>query len=424
MRDQITTLEECGARRAFAPQRRERGVQLVVLLTAVMTVLEISVGYATGSMALLADGWHMATHVGALGLASVAYWVSRRFAHHRAFALGTGKVRALAGYTSAVALGLVALSMVVESIQRLATPHPIDFVSSLPVAVLGLAVNLASIFLLHAHDDEPPAAARRSAGERTGARAPHPRTPGEERGHSGGEHDARQGLHGHDRHDHGHDRHDHDHDHDHQHRYPGDPSHSKHSHAHAPRAHGHHGHRHHKHEPQHDHGHPKHDPHHGHHDHNHRAAFMHVVADAFTSVLAIGALLAGRFLGWGWLDAVSGIVGGLVILKWGASLARSAAFELLDVMPSPALEDEIRRALEALDDVRVQDLHVWSLGGGARSCVVSLVTTTPRETRAYRAELARFALAHLTVEVERCEVAPPPALAAAPAGIPAPEAAG
>lgn len=300
MHDEVATPEECAARRAPVPRRRERGVQLVVLLTAAMMGVEIVVGYATHSMALLADGWHMATHVGALGLASAAYWVSRRFAGHRAFAFGTGKVRALAGYTSAVALGLVAIAMVVESLERLLRPHAIDFVGSLPVAVLGLLVNLVSVFLLHAHEDE-------------------------------------------------------DDDHD------------------------------------------------GEHDHNHRAAFMHVVADAFTSVLAIAALLAGRFLGWAWLDAVSGIVGGFVILKWGVGLSRSAAFELLDVSPSSAVEDEIRVVLEALDDVRVRDLHVWSLGGGKKSCVVTVVTAAPRETRCYREALARFELAHLTIEVQRCE---------------------
>jgi cation diffusion facilitator family transporter len=299
MHDELTTPEECAARRAPVPRRRERGVRLVVLLTAAMMGVEIVVGYATHSMALLADGWHMATHVGALGLASVAYWVSRRFASHRAFAFGTGKVRALAGYTSAVALGLVAIAMVVESVERLLRPHAIDFLSSLPVAVLGLLVNLVSVFLLHAHDDD--------------------------------------------------------------------------------------------------------DDHEGEHDHNHRAAFMHVVADAFTSVLAIAALLAGRFLGWSWLDAVSGVVGGFVILKWGAGLSRHAAFELLDVSPSSAVEDEIRAVLEALDDVRVKDLHVWSLGGGAKSCVVTVITAAPREARSYREALARFELAHLTIEVQRCE---------------------
>jgi cation diffusion facilitator family transporter len=302
MHDNLATFEECAARRAPVPRRRERGVQLVVLLTAAMMGVEIAVGYATHSMALLADGWHMATHVGALGLASAAYWVSRRFAGHRAFALGTGKVRALAGYTSAVALGLVAIAMVVESVERLLRPHEIDFVSSLPVAALGLVVNLVSVFLLHAHEDD-----------------------------------------------------DEDDDHGVEH------------------------------------------------DHNHRAAFMHVVADAFTSVLAIAALLAGRFLGWAWLDAVSGIAGGLVILKWGAGLSRNAAFELLDVSPSSAVEDEIRMVLETLDDTRVSDLHVWSLGGGKKSCVVTVVTSAPRDARCYRDALARFTLAHLTIEVQRCE---------------------
>ncbi|NJM90870.1 MAG: CDF family Co(II)/Ni(II) efflux transporter DmeF [Myxococcales bacterium] len=298
MHDELTIADECGVRRAPMRRKRERGVLLVALLTAVMMGVEIVVGYATRSMALLADGWHMATHVGALGLASAAYWVSRRFAGHPAFAFGTGKVRALAGFTSAVALGLVAVAMVVESAHRLLQPHAIDFATSLPVAVLGLLVNLVSVFLLHTHDD-------------------------------------------------------HDHDHDH--------------------------------------------------DHNHRAAFMHVVADAFTSALAIAALLAGQFFGWVWLDAVSGIAGGLVILKWGASLVRSTSCELLDVSFSRLLEDQIRGELEALDDVRVRDLHVWSLGGGAKSCVVTLATAAPRDVRRYREALSRFALAHLTVEVRRCE---------------------
>jgi cation diffusion facilitator family transporter len=271
-----------------------------MLLTATMMVIEVVAGYATNSMALLADGWHMATHVGALGLASAAYWVSRRFAGHRAFTFGTGKVRALAGYTSAVALALVAIAMMAESVSRLRNPAAIDFASSLPAAVLGLFVNIASVFLLHVHDDND----------------------------------------GDDEHDH---------------------------------------------------------------DHNHRAAFLHVVADMFTSGLAIVALLAGRYLGWGWLDAVAGIVGGLVILKWGTSLVRSTSLELLDVSFSTILEDDIRSELEALDDVRVRDLHVWSLGGGAKSCVVTLVTAAPRDARCYRETLSRFGLAHLTIEVQRCE---------------------
>ena len=297
MHDRLMDHEACAARRPLALRRKERGVRLVVLLTAVMMVVEIAVGYATNSMALLADGWHMATHVGALGLASLAYALSRRYAAHPAFGFGTGKVQALAGYTSAVALGLVAIAMISESCARLADPHAIDFARSLPVALIGLVVNVASVLLLHSHDD--------------------------------------------------------------------------------------------------------HDEHHEH-DHNHRAAFMHVVADTLTSALAIVALLAGRFLGWSWLDAISGIVGGIVILRWGLGLSRAAAFDLLDIDPSSTLAEDIRAALEALDDVRVRDLHVWSLGGGKRSCVVTVITAQPREVDRYREQLARFRLAHLTIEVQRC----------------------
>lgn len=280
----------------------------MVILTAVMMVLEIAVGYATGSMALLADGWHMATHVGALGLASLAYWFSRRFALHPAFAFGTGKVRALGGYTSALALGFVAVTMVIESVERLISPQDIDFVNSLPVAVLGLAVNLVSALLLHDRD--------------------------------------------------------HGHGHDHDHEQPG----------------GGHGHRH-------------------DHDHNHRAALLHVLADAFTSVIAIGALLAGRYFGWLWLDPASGIIGGALIAVWAVSIARHAALELLDATSKAPLEQEIRRSLEEVDDVRVHDLHVWSLGGSQMSCIATVESRTPRDAGVYRAQLARFALAHLTIEV-------------------------
>jgi cation diffusion facilitator family transporter len=203
-------------------------------------------------MALTADGWHMATHAGALGMSAMAYWFARTRARASSFTFGTGKVYALAGYTSAVVLGLVAVLMLVESVRRLAHPLPIRFGEALPVAVVGLLVNLVSVVLLDADDH-----------------------------------------HGH------HDEHDH--------------------------AHGH--------------G-------HGGHDHNLRAAYFHVLADAFTSVLAIAALVAGRYAGWTFLDPMMGIVGGLVILKWGVGLCRESAKPLLDVLPSAELADEIRRAVE------------------------------------------------------------------------------
>jgi cation diffusion facilitator family transporter len=305
------TSEDAAMRKPLPPGKRERGVWWVVLLTALMMVVEIVVGYATNSMALLADGWHMATHVGALGLSGAAYVFSRRFAAHRAFAFGTGKVQAIAGYTSALALGLVAVAMMVESVQRLMTPLTIDFEVSLPVAVVGLVVNLASVALLHVNDERE-------------AEEPH-----------------------HDHDDHGH-------------------------------GHGH--------------GHGE--------DHNHQAALLHVIADALTSALAIGALLAGRYLRWDWLDAVSGIIGGLVILKWGLGLARHAAAELLDVNPSLAVEDDLRATLTQHDGARVIDLHIWPLGGGALACVVTL-EAAEHDVLHYRERLARFEFKHLTVELRR-----------------------
>jgi cation diffusion facilitator family transporter len=214
-----------------------------------------------------------------------------------------------------VALGLVALLMMMESAGRLLQPAAIDFAGSLPVAVLGLFVNLASYRLLHGGSNS----------------------------------------------------HAHTHEHDDHHGSGADHGHSSH-----------------------------------HHDHNHRAAVLHVAADALTSLLAILALLAGRYLGLTWLDPLMGMVGGVVILKWGVSLCKHAAFDLLDIDPSPRLEDGIRSTLERIDDVRVRDLHVWSLGRGDRGCIISLVSSTPRESAFYKQHLGRFGLAHVTVEVARC----------------------
>jgi len=147
------TNPNCRSNLHEVPRHRERGVLRVVALTSVMMVVEISVGYASHSMALLADGWHMATHVGALGITAIAYLVARRYATHRAFTFGTGKVNALGGFASAILLAVVALSMLVESALRVLAPHPINFDQALPVAVVGLLVNLASVALLHRHDD-------------------------------------------------------------------------------------------------------------------------------------------------------------------------------------------------------------------------------------------------------------------------------
>jgi cation diffusion facilitator family transporter len=296
---------------AVAPHdRNERRTRLVVAVAAAMMVLELIVGRWANSEALTADGWHMATHAGALGLAALAYWFARTHANHEAFSFGTGKVYALAGYSSAISLAFVALWIIADSIGRFVAPKPIRFAEALPVAVLGLAVNLVSAWLLdHDHGDDP----------------------------------------------------DHAHAHD--------------GHSHGGEAH----------------------------DHNLRAAYIHVLADAFTSVLAISALLAARYLGWTFLDPVMGIIGGVVITHWSIGLCRSSARQLLDAAPDHEMGSAIRALLEAIDDVRVVDLHLWEMAPGRRGCIVSLVTSQPRETGYYRGAILKSArLAHLTVEVHRC----------------------
>ncbi len=302
----------------------ERRTLAVVAITFGMMVVEIVAGRLTGSMALFADGIHMATHVGALGMSAVAYYYARTRAQSEDYSFGTGKVYALGGYTSALFLVATAVWMGVDSVLRFFSPEQIHFAEALPVAVIGLVVNLVSAKLLdHGHDHGPKAA-----------------------------------------HEHGHP-HDHDHDHDHHHDHQSDA--------------------------------------HGHEDHNLKAAYLHVVADAFTSVLAIGALLAGRYLGLAFLDPAMGIVGALVIIHWGVRLSRQAAKQLLDAAPSIDDTRKIRAELEAVDDVCVADLHVWDLGPGERSCIVKLVTSSPRDPDYYRRLIkAKVRLSHLTVEVQRC----------------------
>ena len=303
----------------------EAKTRWVVAITAVMMVGELILGKVTGSLALTADGWHMGTHVGALGLSLAAYWYARRHAGNDTFSFGTGKVYALAGYTSGVLLGLVAIWMGVEGVERLIEHPAVSFGEALPIAGIGLVVNLVSAKLLS-----------------------HDHTYG---GHSHG-------------HDHGHDHHGHDHgDHDHD--------------DHTPRP--------------------------GTLDFNLRAAYIHIIADAMTSVLAIIALALGRYAGLWYMDPIMGFVGAAVILWWTASLCRLAMRQLLDVVSSPAHERIVREKLEAIDDVQVADLHVWELGPGRRSCIVSIVTATPRDLEMYRkVVLEALDVAHLTIEIHRC----------------------
>jgi cation diffusion facilitator family transporter len=286
----------------------------VVVLTFVMMVGEIAAGYVTGSMALLADGFHMATHAGALGIAAAAYLFARRNANNGRFSFGTGKVGDLAGFASALILMMVALGIGIESLMRLFQPTQVAFGEATLIAVVGLLVNIVSAFML-----------------------------------SGG---------------HGH--------------------------------HGHHPHGHHSHG---DHDHHSHDAHHGHGgDNNLRSAYVHVLADALTSVLAIGALLAGRYLGWVWLDPLMGVVGAVVIAKWSVGLIKQSASVLLDVTDEHVAE-EIREVLEADGNVQITDLHVWKVGPDARAAIVSVLAKVEVTAEAIRERLGVVhEVSHLTIE--------------------------
>lgn len=291
-----------------AHDQNARRTLWVVLLTAAMMVVEIVAGYVTGSMALLADGFHMATHAGALGVAAVAYRFAKRHVGNARYTFGTGKVGDLAGFASAMALGLIALGIAVESALRLADPGRVAFGEATIIAVVGLLVNLASAALL-----------------------------------SGGHH----------------------------HRHPG---------------HDHHGHDHHGH------------GHHGHgQDNNLRAAYIHVIADALTSVLAIVALLAGRYLGWVWLDPAMGVVGAIVIARWSWMLMRDTASVLLD-MADPHLADEIRDCIETPGDARIADLHIWQIGPDAHAAIVEVVGAISVATVRERL-IPVHEVVHLTVAV-------------------------
>src|SRR5438445_2360090 len=303
----------------------ERRTWLVVVLTLVMMVGEIVAGSLFGSMALLADGWHMGTHAAALGIAAFAYRFARRHLGNAHFTFGTGKFGDLAAFSSAIILGLIAVEIAYESVLRLFTPVPIVYGEAVAVAALGLCVNLTSAWLLR---------------------------------------DSHDHHHGHD-HGHGHAHHDHDdHDHDHDH------------------------HRH-------------------HHDNNLRAAYVHVMADAATSVLAIGALLVAIYSNWVWADPAVGIIGSLVIANWAVGLIRASGAVLLDVNADKNLETVIRDRLETKGD-RVTDLHLWQVGPGHRAAVISLISDNPLPPATYKRRLGGLrGLSHITVEVETCPHEPP-----------------
>ena len=279
-----------------------RRTMWVVALTATFMIGEIIAGYLTGSMALTADGFHMATHAGALSVAAAAYAYAKRHAKSARFSFGTGKVGDLAGFASAMVLGLIALGIGIESAMRLFRPITVAFETATWIACVGLIVNVASALLL-----------------------------------SGGSH------------------HGHSHDHDHAH-------------------------------------------HHGKaHDNNFRSAYIHVVADALTSVLAIIALLSGRFLGWVWMDPIMGIIGAMVIGSWCWTLIRDTAAVLLDTVDNHVAE-EVRELVEAPGDAKVTDLHVWRVGPQAHAAIVEVVSQVPIGTLRDRLKPVHE-IEHLTVAV-------------------------
>lgn len=295
-------------------ESNERRTWFVVALTAAMMVAEIAGGHLFGSMALVADGWHMSTHASALAIGALAYRYARRHARDPRFAFGTGKLGELAAFSSAVILAIVALVIGYESAIRLVNPVPIHFSEATVVAVVGLAVNLVSAWLLFSRDH---------------------------------------------------------------------------------------------------HAHPHDDvDHHHHHDSNLRAAYIHVLADALTSVLAIVALVAGSVFGWVWLDPVIGIVGALVIAQWSWGLVRNAGAVLVDAVPNRKLALAIRERLEVEGDC-VSDLHLWRLGPGHYGLIVALVSDRPQPPAFYKERLARLAgLSHVTVEVHPCASEAPVPIAA------------
>ncbi len=283
----------------------ERRTRFVVVLTAAMMVGEIAAGWAFGSMALLADGWHMATHAAALGIAALAYRFARRQAGNARFTFGTGKFGDLAAFSSAIILALIAVQIAYESAMRLFHPVPIAYVEAIAIAVLGLGVNLLSAWLLR--DD----------------------------------------------HDH---HHGHSHDHTREH----------------------------------------------HHDNNLRAAYVHVLADAATSVLAIAALVVAMLSDWVWADPAVGIVGSLVIASWAYGLIRSSGAVLLDVNADTNLEEIIRSRIETKGD-RITDLHLWQVGPGHRAAVISVVSDHPLPPATYKRRLGGLrGLSHVTIEIETC----------------------
>lgn len=286
---------------AVIHEKGERRTTQVLFMTAITMVVEIIAGVAFGSMALLADGWHMGTHVAAFMITIFAYRYARKHENNPLFSFSTGKVSVLGGFASAIALLVVALVMVVESIERMLNPQDILFNEAIAVATLGLIVNAICAFLLQGHHDQS-------------------------------------------------------HDHQHHHR-----------------------------------------------DHNLKAAYFHVLADALTSILAIVALLSGKMFGWNWMDPIMGIVGALVITRWSYSLLKETCPILLDGSIEEDNRAVVKARVESDSDNRISDLHLWKVGPDDYAVIISLVTHFPKPTEHYKELLKDIhGLSHITIEVNQC----------------------
>jgi len=284
-------------------EKGERRTQYVLILTAITMVVEIIAGSVYGSMALLADGWHMGTHVAAFFITIFAYQYARKHTNNPAYSFGTGKVNVLGGFASAITLAVVALVMLVESLQRIIEPQAIHFNEAIVVASIGLLINVVSAFLLKGN------------------------------------------------HSHGH-----YHDHDHTH------------------------------------------------DHNLKAAYLHVVADAVTSLLAIVALVSGKYLGWNWLDPVMGIVGAVIITRWSYGLLKQTSPILLDASIDKKYQQSIKDTIEEDSDNRVSDIHVWKVSANHHAAIIALVTHHPKSTEHYKMLLGNYhKLSHITIEINECK---------------------
>ena len=289
-------------------QAGERRTVIVTVVTFVMMIVEVLAGIIFGSMALLADGLHMASHTTALGINSFAYIYARRHSTDKSFNFGTGKVNTLGGFTGAILLCFFALFMAWESVKRLFFPVGIAFNQAISVAVIGLVVNIVSVFIL----------------------------------------DIRKHNHSHDN-----------------------------SHVHS----------HHEHE----------------HDHNLQSAYLHVVADALTSVLAIVALLCAKYLGLIWMDPLMGIIGGIMVFRWALGLLKKTSYILLDKRGDEQIQQIIKESIEKDGDSKVADLHLWAVGPGAYGVIVSVVACHPLEPEQYKRLIpGNLGLVHISVEIIKC----------------------